>query len=92
MGTREFEIGHSDIRPGWLQVLQEKGRKACGECGKEEKKQFRIQHDEFGMTDAVAGQQEKTDECGILYRQLNNAYEECARDKPCDRTTTCRER
>ena len=22
--------------------------------------------------------------------QLNNAYEECARDKLCDRTTTCR--
>jgi hypothetical protein len=21
--------------------------------------------------------------------QLNNAYEECARDRPCDRTTTC---
>ena len=92
MGTREFETGHSDIRPGWLQVLWGKGWKACRECVKEEKKQFRIQRDESGMTDATAGQQEKTDECGILYRQLNNAYEECARDKPCDRTTTCRKR
>ncbi len=24
--------------------------------------------------------------------ELNNAYEECARDRPCDRTTTCRKR
>ena len=37
-------------------------------------------------------QQEKTHLCGIIYMQLNNAYEECARDKPCDRTTTCRKR
>ena len=28
----------------------------------------------------------------MLALQLNNAYEECARDKPCDRTTTCRGR
>lgn len=28
----------------------------------------------------------------MLSLQLNNAYEECARDKPCDRTTTCRKR
>ena len=85
-------IRNTDIRSGLLQALCEKGRKACRECGKEEKKQFRIQRYESGMTDAAAGQQEKTDECGILYRQLNNAYEECARDKPCDRTTTCRKR
>ena len=92
MGTREFETGHSDIRSGWLQVLRGKGWKACRVCVKGEKKQFRIQRDESGMTEAAAGQQEKTDGCGILYRQLNNAYEECARDKPCDRTTTCRKR
>ena len=26
--------------------------------------------------------------CAIITAKLNNAYEECARDKPCDRTTT----
>ena len=37
---------------------------------------------------------ETTPERAVRFRRvnLNNAYEECARDRPEDRTTTCRKR